>query len=510
MSKPVVLAILDGFGITEEKEGNAVYLAKKPNLQKISENFLGAKLHASGISVGVPWGEVGSSEVGHANIGAGLVVYQNYPRISLAIQDGSFYKLPAWDEALKKPAVHLIGLATNSGIHAHIEHLLALIKMLATKKYKGRVFIHLFTDGEDAPPRSAPVFIEMIEKEIAESGIGQIASVTGRYWAMDRNKNYDRTERAIACVAEGKGAIAKDAREAVQKAYEKSVEDDLIEPTCIVNGKGAPVGVLKNTDAVIFFNFRPDRARQLAEALVKTGALIITMTEYQEGLQVKVAFPPQYITHPLASAISGAGKSQLHIAESEKYAHATYFFSGGKEFPFPGEDRETIPSPPVLSYDKKPEMAAYEITDKILLAIQKQKYDFIVVNFANGDMVGHTGNLKATIRAVEILDECLGKIAAAVLAQDGAMVITADHGNCEEMINLETKKPETEHSTNPVPLWIIGNAYRASDKPAMPPEAQPAGILADVAPTILEIMQIPEPAEMTGKSLLRSISRLEI
>lgn len=511
MPKPVVLVIMDGVGISREKEGNAVYLAKKPNLQKISENFLGAELHASGIEVGIPWGEVGSSEVGHANLGAGLVIYQNYPRISLAIQDGSFFKIPVWEEIVKKPAVHLIGLATNSGIHAHIEHLLALIKMLAKKKYKGGVFVHLFTDGEDAPPRSARIFIDMVEKELAELKNGRIASVTGRYWAMDRNKNLDRTEKTISCITKGKGAAAKSAKEAMEAAYAKNIEDELIEPTVIVDKKNNPVGLLKKTDAAIFFNFRPDRARQLTEALIKMeGLLLATLTQYQENYPVKVAFPPQYITEPLAKVISNSGKTQFHIAESEKYAHATYFFNGGMEAPLPKEDRVTVPSPAVPDYDQKPEMAAYEITEKILLALDKQKYDFIVVNFANGDMVGHTGNLKATVRAIEVLDECIGKIAGKVLELDGTMVITADHGNCEEMINLETKQIDTEHSTNPVPLWIVGKAYRAADKPATPPGGEPAGILADVAPTILEIMALLQPKEMTGESLLHSISRLVI
>lgn len=511
MSKPIVLAIMDGVGFSRETEGNAFALAKKPNLQKISENFLGTTLRASGIEVGVPWGEVGSSEVGHTNLGAGLVIYQNYPRISLAIENGSFFKIPVWDEVIKKPAVHLIGLATNSGIHAHIDHLLALIKMLAKKKYQGEVFIHIFTDGEDAPPRSAGTFVEMIEKEMASMKLGKIASVTGRYWAMDRNKNWDNTNRAIACLTKSKGVTAKSASEAIKNSYDKNIEDELIEPTVIIDQKNNPVGLLKNGDAAIFFNFRPDRARQLTEALNKiSGLFLVTMTQYEDNYKGAVAFPPQYITQPLAKVISDAGKSQLHVAESEKYAHATYFFNGGIETPFPKEDRITIPSPSVTSYDQKPEMAAYEITEKILLALQKQKYDFIVVNFANGDMVGHTGNLKAASKAIEVIDECVGKIAAAVLAQDGSMLITADHGNCEEMVNPETKQIDTEHSTNPVPLWIVGNAYRAPDKPAIPPGAEPAGILADVAPTILEIMQLSQPKEMTGKSLLRGIGRLAL
>lgn len=495
---------MDGTGFSREAEGNAFALAKKPNLQKIGENFLGATLHASGIEVGVPWGEVGSSEVGHTNLGAGLVIYQNYPRISLSIEDGSFFKLPAWDEVIKKPAVHLLGLATSSGIHAHIDHLLGLIKMLATKKYKGDVFVHVFTDGEDAPPRSAETFLEMIEKELKSLKSGRIASVTGRYWAMDRNKNWDRTKKTMDCLTVGKGLTATSPEEALKNAYEKNVEDDLIEPTLV-----DPRGLIKKSDAAIFFNFRPDRARQITEALNKTGVYLVTMTQYEDNYKGPVAFPPQYITNPLAKVIADAGKAQFHIAESEKHPHATYFFNGGIEAPFPKEDRATVPSPSVPSYDQKPEMSAYEITDKILAAIDKQKYDFIMVNFANGDMVGHTGNLKAATRAIEVVDECLGKIAAAVLGKDGAMIITADHGNCEEMINPETRQIDTEHSTNPVPVWIIGNAYRAEKMPSVS-GTEPAGILADVAPTILEIMNLPQPKEMTGKSLLKSISRLVI
>ncbi|TSC82927.1 MAG: 2,3-bisphosphoglycerate-independent phosphoglycerate mutase [Parcubacteria group bacterium Gr01-1014_19] len=509
MSKPVVLAILDGFGISEEERGNAVRLANKPNFKKIGENFLGTTLHASGIEVGVPWGEVGSSEVGHTNIGAGLVIYQNYPRISLAIKDESFFKIPIWDEVIKKPAVHLFGLLTNSGIHAHVDHLIGLLRMLSQKKYKGEVFVHAFTDGEDAPPKSASIFLEMVEKEMKSLRIGKIASITGRYWAMDRNKNLDRTEKTIACMTEGTGVSAESAGEALARAYQNNISDELIEPTVIVGKNGQPVGLLKKSDAAIFFNFRPDRARQITEKMSKIeGLFLVTLTQFEEKLPVKVAFPPQYITHPLARIVSDAGKSQFHIAESEKYAHATYFFNGGVEEPFPGEDRSTIPSPAVSEYDQKPEMSAYQITERILTTLEKQKYDFIVVNFANGDMVGHTGNLKAATKAVEVLDECIGKIASKVLALDGNLIITADHGNCEEMIDLDTGVADTEHSTNPVPLFIIGNLYLAKEKPFH--AGEPTGILADVAPTILEIMQIPQPKEMTGRSLLKNIGRLAI
>lgn len=509
MPKPVVLTILDGFGFSKETKGNAIALAKKPNLTKIGENFLGTTLHASGIEVGVPWGEVGSSEVGHTNLGAGLVIYQNYPRISLAIQDGTFFKMPVWDELLSRSAVHLFGLLTNSGIHAHIDHAIGLLRMLAQKKYKGGVFLHAFTDGEDAPARSALTFVRMIESEMSNLGIGKIASVTGRYWAMDRSKNWDRTEKTIACMMAGQGATARNAEEALNTAYAGNIEDELIEPTVIVDSKNKPVGQMTEKDTAIFFNFRPDRARQLTESLSKIkNLLLITLTQYEEGLPVKIAFPPQYITHPLAKIISDAGKTQFHIAESEKYAHATYFFNGGREEPFPGEDRAIIPSPTVNNFAETPEMSARGITEKILQMLDKNKYDFIVANFANSDLVGHTGDLKAATKAIEVIDECLGMIAAKVLELDGAMLITADHGNCEEMIDPETGAPDTEHSTNPVPFWIIGNKYLAKEKPLR--TGEPAGILADVAPTALEIMEIPQPKEMTGKSLLKSIGRLAI
>src|SRR3989344_2916180 len=307
--KPVVLAILDGTGISEEKKGNAVALAKKPNFKKFSENYMGTKLQASGIAVGVPWGEVGSSEVGHTNIGAGTVLYQNYPRVSLAIQDGSFFQIPIWEEAIKRPNIHIMGLISNSGIHAHVDHCLALIKMLSLKKYKGGVFIHAFTDGEDAPHRSAPIFIKMIEGAIKEYKIGKIASVSGRYWPMDRSKNWDRVQKFMDVLLEGKGPIAASADEVVKNAYAKNIEDEMIEPTIIAGKDGKPIGIMKPTDAAIFFNIRPDRARQLTETLEKIkGLAVITMTQYQESQKAPVAFPPQFITEPLAKVASDAGK----------------------------------------------------------------------------------------------------------------------------------------------------------------------------------------------------------
>ncbi len=509
MPKPVVLAILDGTGLSDDANGNAVALAKKPNLKYFSEHYLGTKLRASGIDVGVPWGEVGSSEVGHTNIGAGTVLYQNYPRVSLAIQSGEFFKIPVWDEAVKRPNIHIMGLLTNSGIHAHLDHLIGLLKMLSLKKYKGGVYLHLFTDGEDAPHRSAPTFLRQIEAAMKQYGVGEIASVSGRYWPMDRSKNWDRVQKFMDALTAGKGPTAKNAEQLLNDAYAHNIEDEVIEPTVMVDKKGAPVATMKPADCAIFFNIRPDRARQLTEMLEKIdGLLVITMTQYTEGQKAKVAFPPQFITEPLAKVVSDAGKKQFHIAETEKYAHVTYFLNGGREAPFPGEDRETVPSPKVTSYDKKPEMAAYEITDEVLKRLNQDKYDFIAINFANGDMVGHTGNLKAAAKAIETVDECLGKISKKVLEMGGALVITDDHGNCEEMINAGTGEIDTEHSTNPVMLLIISKESQADGTPVI--SGEPSGILADVAPTILDIMGIKKPREMTGQSLLHSIGRVEI
>lgn len=509
MPRPVVLAILDGTGLSEDPSGNAVALAKKPNLKYFSENYLGTKLKASGIDVGVPWGEVGSSEVGHTNIGAGTVLYQNYPRVSIAIQEGTFFKIPVWDEAVKRPNIHIMGLLTVSGIHAHIDHLIGLLQMLSMKKYKGGVYIHIFTDGEDAPQRSAPQFLKQLEAAMKKYKIGVIASVSGRYWPMDRSKNWDRVQKFMDVLTLGKGPEATSAEQVIENSYANNIEDEMIEPTVIADKKGKPLGVMTPADCAIFFNIRPDRARQLTEMLEKIeGLLTITMTQYSETQKAKVAFEPQYITEPLAKAVSDAGKKQFHIAESEKYAHVTYFLNGGHEAPFPGEDRETIPSPKVSGYEKKPEMAAREITAEVLKRLDQNKYDFMAINFANGDMVGHTGNLKAATQAIETVDECLGKISKKVLEMDGVLVITDDHGNCEEMINPQTGGIITEHSTNPVMFFVVGKSYLAPQAPIVPGEAN--GLLADVAPTILEIMGIPKPKEMTGQSLLHSIGRIEL
>ncbi len=520
--KPLVLLILDGFGISAEKNGNAISLAKTPNLKKISEEYAGTTLRASGIEVGLGWGEMGSSEVGHSNLGAGIVLYQNLPRIDLSIGDGSFYSLSAWEKIVSHAekngsAIHLMGLVSNGGIHSHIEHLLALLKTIENIGYRGNIFIHMFTDGQDTAPQSALKFLQIVQEKIDRMKNVKIASVTGRYYSMDKNENWDRTAKAYNCIVLGEGKTAGSAAEAIEAAYNDALIDETLEPTVIVDSKKIPIGLVKDGDAVVFFNFRADRARQITQAFIfpefkiferkkLSGLEFVSMTNIGIEYPIDSAFEAQAITRPLAKVISDAGKKQFHIAETEKYAHITYFFNGGTEKPVSGEDRVIIPSQQIKSYDLKPEMSAHEITTRAVKEIKKNTYDFLVINLANGDMVGHTGNLKAAIKAVEVLDECVGEITKAVLDLDGTLIITGDHGNVEEMINAETGEIDKEHSINPVPFWLIGKKYKKEIKSDLEIPGEPGGILADVAATILEIMDIPKPQEMTGNSLLNIIS----
>ncbi len=526
IKQPVVLAILDGFGISFEKRGNAVYLAKIPNLKEISKNYPGTTLRASGVEVGLSWGEMGSSEVGHTNIGAGLVVYQNLERFNIALKDNSFYKLDAWRKAVEhstknNSAIHIMGLLSNGGVHSHIDHLLGILKSLHELRFAGKVFLHIFTDGQDVAPQSAPRFIEMLGAEMTRLQLGEIATIIGRYYAMDRNENWDRIEAAYKCLTEGAGEKAKSPEEALLMSYDRGVKDESIRPTVILNANGKPKGLIKGNDSLIFFNFRADRARQITKSFVAPdfnkfsrekmdNLFFVSMTQYGTGYLTEAAFPPEYVSTTLAKVISDNGGAQLHIAEKEKYAHVTYFFNGGVEKEFPGEDRIIIKSKPLASYDLDPAMSAREIADRVVREINPSeggmKYNFIVVNFANGDVVGHTGNMEAGIKSVEVLDECIGKLKEAVLKVGGSLVLTADHGNVEEMINLETGEIDKEHSTNPVPLWIISPKNKILQKNDVRTEIAPQGILADVAPTILEIMEIPKPKEMSGTSLLSLVT----
>lgn len=509
--KPVVLIVMDGFGLSSEKKGNAIAAAKTPNLNDISLHYPGTALQAAGVTVGIPWGEVGNSEVGHTAIGSGLLMYQHLSRINFTIKDGSFAKIPVWqtaiDHAVKnKSAIHLAGLLSAGGIHSHKDHLLAILRLLAERNFSGKVFVHVFTDGRDAPANSGEFFVRELEDHLKDLKIGKIATVIGRYYAMDRDKRLERTKAALDAMVNGQGETATSALDAVKNSYQHGVKDEFIKPTVIDSE-----GNVKSNDVLIFFNFRPDRARQLAESFTKAkieNLLLITMTQYDEDYPALIVFPPENVPNPLAKIISFVGKKQLHIAETEKYAHITYFLNGGQEKPFPGEERLLVPSPKVDNYDQEPAMSVYEITDKLIAAIGDGQYDFIATNFANGDMVGHTGNLEAAIKAVEAMDECIGKIKNAVLAAGGALVITADHGNCEEMINLETGEPDTEHSVNPVPFWFVAPDNRGAE--IKTPKIIVGGILPDVAPTILEVMGLPKPPEMIGNSLLRVITRQPI
>jgi len=519
MNKLIFLIILDGWGESPNYEGNAIAQAETPNIDKITRYYPEVLLQASGISVGLPWGEMGNSEVGHITLGAGRVIYQNLPRITLAIQDGSFFKnealLAAVENAKKnKSAFHIVGLASNGGVHSSMDHLYALLE-LAKNSHLEDVKLHIFTDGRDTPPRSALKIIEDIEMRINEFGCGKIASICGRYFAMDRNDNWDRTEKTYNLLTLGQGKKEKSAREAIRKSYNASITDEFVEPILIAESNGDP-GIIKEKDSVIFFNFREDRARQLTKAFVLptftkfkrekylSNLEFVCMTQYEDNLPVRVAFPPIELKNSLGEVISQAVWHQLRIAETEKYAHVTYFFNGGREEPFPNENRILVPSQSVSTYDKTPEMSAPAITEKVLKELGKGKYAFVLVNFANPDMVGHTGNMKATVSAIETIDECLGKIIPEVLKIGGNLFITADHGNAEEMTNLRTEEIDTEHSVSPVPLWFVApkNQHQKSESEIMASKNNVRGILSDVAPTILSLMGLKIPPEMTGQNLL--------
>lgn len=519
MVKPVFLIILDGWGENPSFEGNAIAQAKTPVMDRITRHYPQVLLQASGISVGLPWGETGNSEVGHLTLGAGRVVYQSLPRITLAIQDGSFSKNEAFAGAIantkkNNSALHIMGLVSSGGVHSSMDHLNALLELAKDNELK-QVFVHLFTDGRDSPPRSGMKMIEDVELRIQEYACGKIASLCGRYFAMDRNDNWDRTEKAFRLLTEGVGTREKSAREALQKSYNASITDEFVEPT-LIEYPGEKPGLIRQKDSVIFFNFREDRARQLTKAFILPGFTkfkrennlpeleFVTMTQYEDNLPAKVAFPPIEVKNCLGEIISRKGLHQLRMAETEKYAHVTYFFNGGKEESFPNEERVLIPSQAVSTYDKVPEMSAPEITAQVVKEMGKGKYSFLLVNFANADMIGHTGDLKATISAVETLDECIGKIMSEALKMGGSMFITADHGNAEELVNLRTEEADTEHSVYPVPLWYITpqNERRKTEAEIMEGRNNVKGILGDVAPTILAAMGIDVPPEMTGQNLL--------
>lgn len=518
MYNPVVLVVLDGWGISNNSQGNAIKQANLPTIDKLNKFYPMTALQASGISVGLPWGECGNSEVGHMALGAGKIIYQNLPRISLAIQDGSFFKNPALLQAInnaknKKSSLHFMGLLGEGSVHSHREHLYALLDMAKNEKIEN-VFIHIFTDGRDSPPNSGTKTITELRDKIRFYGIGKIASICGRNWAMDRNNNWDRVEKVYQLLTSGKGEQIQDPVKYLQNSYEKEIFDEYIEPA-IVTENQKPLALVCDNDSVIFFNFREDRSRELTKAFVLPGfdkfkkdkmlkLEFVTMTEYEKDLPVTIAFPPEKIKEGLGEALSKKKLRQLRIAETEKYAHVTYFFNGGKEEPWPGEDRILIPSPSVPRFDQAPEMSAPQITERAVAAIESEKYSFILINYANPDMVGHTGNEKAAIEAVQSVDKSLSLLIPAVLKVKGCLLITADHGNAEEVKNFHTGQIDTEHSTNPVPFWFVAHDNHREKKAEeiVRQQNEVGGLLSDVAPTILELMNIEKPREMNGESLL--------
>lgn len=505
--RPVMLMILDGFGVAPKSEGNAVSLAKKPNLDKFIEKYPNSMLQASGLEVGLPEGQMGNSEVGHLNIGSGRIVYQELTRITKAISDGDFFENEAlklaMSNAKNSAALHLMGLLSDGGVHSHLEHLKGLLEF-AKKEGIQNVYVHAFMDGRDVPPSSGKEFIEKTEKMMAEIGVGKIATISGRYYAMDRDNRWERVELAYNALVLGKGENAASAVEAIDKSYKDNKTDEFVLPT-VITENGSPIANIKNGDSVVFFNFRPDRAREITRAIndkefagFKRETLsltFITMTQYDKTLEgVHVAYSPQTLTNTLGEYVSSKGLNQLRIAETEKYAHVTFFFNGGVEKENPGEDRKVIPSPKVATYDLKPEMSAYEVTEELLSRLDSDKYDMVILNFANPDMVGHTGIVEAAVKAIEAVDECVGNIVNKILEKDGCVFITADHGNAETMIDFSTGNPFTAHTTHPVPfVWVANDTEGKKLKD---------GKLADIAPTMLIQLGLEVPVEMTGENLI--------
>ena len=502
MKTPTTLIIMDGFGIGEPHEGNAIINSATPHLDKIFSENPGCSLSASGFDVGLPEGQMGNSEVGHTNIGAGRVVFQDLPHISRDIQTGEFFKNPAYVEAMENcrewdSALHLMGLLSDGGVHSHISHLFAMLQMAKDQGLK-KVYVHCFLDGRDVPPSSGKSFVEQLQAKCQQLGVGKIATVMGRYYAMDRDQRWDRVQQAYNAIAMGEGVYEADPAEAVQKSYDAGVTDEFVVP--VVCEKNAQ---LQDNDSIIFFNFRPDRAREITRCFVdedltdverKNGFIpvcFVCTTEYDATMpNVSVAYPRQKLDNIFGEYISKLGLTQLRIAETEKYAHVTFFFSGGVEQTFPGEDRCLIASPKVATYDLQPEMSAHEVADEAVKRIESGAYDVIILNFANCDMVGHTGVYEAACKAVSTVDECVAKVVEATSKMGGISLITADHGNAERMIDTDGE-PFTAHTTNVVPFYIVGASVKLRD-----------GRLADIAPTMLDLMGLEKPAEMDGETLI--------
>lgn len=508
--KTTVLVIMDGYGLNDNPKGNAVLEAKKPNLDKIMAEYPYVKGYASGLAVGLPDGQMGNSEVGHLNMGAGRIVYQELTRITKEIEDGDFYKNEALLDAVrnckeKDSALHLYGLVSDGGVHSHITHIYGLLELAKREELK-KVYLHAFLDGRDTPPASGKDYVEQVEAKMKELGVGEVASVSGRYYAMDRDNNYDRVQKAYAALTRGIGNEAASAAEGIQKSYDEGVTDEFVVPM-VIKKNGQPVATIKNNDSIIFYNFRPDRAREITHCFCdddfdrfdrgeRIKTTYVCFTDYDPLiLNKEVAFKKVEIKNTFGEWLAANGMKQARIAETEKYAHVTFFFNGGIEKANEGEDRILVNSPKdVATYDLKPQMSAPEVCDKLCEAIRSGKYDVVICNFANPDMVGHTGVEAAAIKAVETVDECVGKAVQAVKDIDGVMFICADHGNAEQLIDYETGEPFTAHTTNPVPFILVNydKAYTLKE----------GGKLCDIVPTLIETMGMKKPAEMTGQSLL--------
>ena len=508
--KTTVLMILDGYGLNDRKDHNAVAEANTPVMDKLMKEYPFVKGNASGMAVGLPEGQMGNSEVGHLNMGAGRIVYQELTRITKEIQDGTFFENPALVKAMENckandSALHIYGLVSDGGVHSHITHLYGVLEM-AKKFDLKKVYVHCFLDGRDTPPASGKGYVEQLEEEMKKLGVGKVASVCGRYYAMDRDNNYDRVELAYKALTKGEGLTAESATTGIQASYDRDETDEFVKPTVVVED-GKPVATIQDKDSIVFINFRPDRAREITHAFCdddfrgfergkRLDVTYVCFSDYDPTIPNKdVTFHKIAVTNTFGEWLAANNMTQARIAETEKYAHVTFFFNGGVEEPNKGEDRILVNSPKdVATYDLKPEMSAYEVCDKLCAAIKSEKYDVIIINFANPDMVGHTGVEAAAIKAVETVDECVGKAVDALLSVNGTMFICADHGNCEQLVDYETGAPFTAHTTNPVPFILVNYdpAYTLKE----------GGCLADIVPTLIETMGMTKPAEMTGKSLL--------
>ena len=509
--KMTALIIMDGFGERAETYGNAIKLAGTPNLDKLEAEYPHTIIGASGMDVGLPDGQMGNSEVGHLNIGAGRIVYQELTRITKSIQDGDFFKVPEFVDACQKAKknggkLHLMGLLSDGGVHSHITHLFALID-LAKQQGLDNVYVHCIMDGRDTPPSSGIEYVQQLQDYMDKVHFGKIATISGRFWAMDRDKRWDRIQKAYEAISCGVGDKADCPICAMKNSYKNEKTDEFVVP-CVIQEDGKPVATVEAGDSMIFFNFRPDRTREITRAFIDANfsdferlggykpVTFVGMTRYDDTFtNIETAFKPVTLTNTMGEYLAANGKTQLRIAETEKYAHVTFFFNGGVEAPNPGEDRELIPSPKVTTYDLKPEMSAYEVTDKAVELIGSGKYDVMILNFANCDMVGHTGVLEAAEKAVKTVDACVDRVVKAVLATGGQVLITADHGNADMMIDPTTGEPFTAHTTNKVPFILVDPSHKDA-------KLHEGGRLADLAPTMLELMGLPKPAEMTGESLI--------